>query len=144
MAPNIGIRFLSEPSGSKDYAERSMTTIDEVLARVRASIERVEPQDLAREMKRGAVVVDIRPPAVRSAEGEMPGALVIDRNVLEWRLAPSSPDRIADVEGRRVVVMCNDGYASTLAAGSLRQVGVKEATDLAGGFRAWKAMSQLA
>lgn len=121
-----------------------MTTIDEVLARVRASIGRVDPQDLAAEIERGSVVVDIRPPAVRSAEGEMPGALVIDRNVLEWRLAPSSPDRIADVEGRRVVVMCNDGYASTLAAESLRQVGVKEATDLAGGFRAWKAMSQFA
>lgn len=121
-----------------------MATIDEVLARVRASIGRVEPQDLATEMKRGALVVDIRPPAVRSTEGEIPGALVVDRNVLEWRLAPSSPDRMADVQGRRVVVVCNDGYASTLAAGSLRQVGVHEATDLAGGFRAWKAMTQLA
>lgn len=120
-----------------------MTTIDEVLARVRASIARVEPQKLAAEMQHGALLVDIRPPAVRSEEGEIPGAMVIDRNVLEWRLAPSSPDRITDVQGRRVVVMCNDGYASTLAAGSLREVGVA-ATDLAGGFRAWKVMRDLA
>ena len=121
-----------------------MASIDEVLARLRTSIERVKPEELANEMRQGALVVDIRPPAVRSAEGEMPGALVIDRNVLEWRLAPSSPDRIADVQGRRVVVVCNDGYASTLAAGSLRQVGVEEATDLAGGFRAWKVMGDSA
>lgn len=121
----------------------SMATIDEVLARLRESIVRVEPQKLATEVQHGALVVDIRPPEVRSKEGEMPGALVIDRNVLEWRLAPSSPDRITDVQGRRVVVMCNDGYASTLAAGSLREVGV-EATDLAGGFRAWKVLSDLA
>lgn len=118
-----------------------MATIDQALARVRASIVRVEPQKLANEMQHGALVVDIRPPAVRSKEGEIPGSLAIDRNVLEWRLAPSSPDRIVDVQGRRVVVVCNDGYASTLAAGSLRQVGVEGATDLAGGFHAWKAMS---
>lgn len=119
-----------------------MASIDEVLSRLRSSTVRVEPQELATEMRHGALVVDIRPPAIRSAEGDMPGALVIDRNVLEWRLAPSSPDRVADVLGRRVVVVCNDGYASTLAAGSLRQVGVEEATDLAGGFRAWKVMSE--
>lgn len=121
-----------------------MASIDEVLVRLRSSIGRVEPQELETEVRHGALVVDIRPAAVRCSEGDMPGALVIDRNVLEWRLAPSSPDRIADVVGRRVVVVCNDGYASTLAAGSLRQVGVEEATDLAGGFRAWKVMSDLA
>ena len=86
------------------------------------------------------MLVDIRPHAFRVAEGEIPGALVIERNVLEWRFAPDSEWRVPQAgAGVRVVVLCNEGYASTLAADALREVGVTGATDLAGGFRAWAA-----
>lgn len=70
--------------------------------------------------------------------GELPGAVAIERNVLEWRLSPSSEDRTYDVEDRRVILFCNDGYASSLAAAALKDVGVKNAADLVGGFNAYK------
>jgi rhodanese-related sulfurtransferase len=115
--------------------------IDRLLAEARASIaDRVEPGALAAEVAAGALVVDIRPEANRVEEGALPGALVIERIHLEWRLDPSSPHRVPEaVPGRRVVVVCNEGYASSLAAATLRQLGVDGATDLAGGYRAWRA-----
>jgi rhodanese-related sulfurtransferase len=101
---------------------------------------RVEPEDLEAELAGGALVVDIRPAANRDGEGELPGAVVVERIHLEWRLDPTSPDRIPGaVPGRKVIVVCNEGYASSLAADTLRQLGVDGATDLAGGFRAWQA-----
>jgi rhodanese-related sulfurtransferase len=107
-------------------------------------LDRVAVEDLADEVTAGALVVDIRPEVNRDAEGGLRGAVVIERIHLEWRLDPTSPDRIAEaVPGRRVVVVCNEGYASSLAAASLRLVGVDRATDLIGGYRAWRRHTDL-
>jgi rhodanese-related sulfurtransferase len=114
------------------------SAIERYLAASRASLERVEPADLAAAQAQGALVIDIRPAADRAAEGALPGALVIERTVLEWRLDPTSPDRIAQViHGRRVIIACNEGYSSSLAARVLQELGV-DATDLVGGYRAWR------
>ena len=116
-----------------------MPTIDEVLAAAQARISpRVAPAELASVMARGVLVVDIRPVDQRRRDGELPGAVVIDRNVLEWRLDPASPHRIAEVgdHEREIVVVCNEGYSSSLAAVSLRDIGLVRATDLVGGFQA--------
>jgi rhodanese-related sulfurtransferase len=90
-------------------------------------------------MHAGALLVDIRPQAQRAAEGELPGALVVERNVLEWRLDPASDARLPEAGDYRrpVIVVCSEGYASSLAAASLQDLGLVNATDLAGGFRAW-------
>lgn len=110
------------------------------MAEAVSGLERVWPEQLDAELEAGALVVDTRPAADRRAEGELPGAVVIERNVLEWRLDPTSPDRIpeADDHERRIIVVCNEGYASVLAAESLRRLGLSNATDLEGGYRAWR------
>lgn len=92
----------------------------------------------------GGLVIDIRPIEQRSRDGELPGALVVDRNVLEWRLDPASPNRLAEVEGydQEVVVVCNEGYASSLAAATLQDLGLHRATDLEGGYQAWLALNR--
>src|SRR3712207_2436024 len=115
--------------------------IDEVLAACRAGVPRMTPQELVAAAARGALVVDTRTESHRRAQGEFPGALVIDRTVLEWRLDPTSPWRIPEVTGPdlEVVVVCRQGYSSSLAAASLRAVGLPRATDLAGGVEAWLA-----
>jgi len=114
------------------------SAIERYLAAARASLERVEPADLAAAQAGGALVVDIRPAANRIEEGELPGALVLERTVLEWRLDPTSPDRVPEaVPGRRVIIVCNEGYSSSLAARVLQQLDV-DATDLVGGYRAWR------
>lgn len=117
--------------------------MDDLLARARAGMDRVAPEDLATEVAAGALVVDTRPVEQRQSWGELPGAVVVDRNVLEWRLDPRSPDRIpeADRDDLRVVVVCQQGYSSSLAARSLRDLGLGRATDLAGGFEAWVAQT---
>jgi rhodanese-related sulfurtransferase len=103
---------------------------------VRQAFGRVEPSELAAAMAEGALIVDIRPESNRRAEGELPGAVVVERIHLEWRIDPTSPDRIPEAtRGRRVVIVCNEGYSSSLAAQSLRTLGV-DATDLVGGYRA--------
>jgi rhodanese-related sulfurtransferase len=114
-------------------------TIDDVLRTCRDRIEpRVEASDLDEVRQGGGLVVDIRPVAQRERDGELPGALVVDRNVLEWRLDPASPHRLPEVrDGQAVVIVCNEGYASTLAAATLRDVGVPNATDLVGGYQAY-------
>jgi rhodanese-related sulfurtransferase len=115
-------------------------TIDEVLARARASLDRVGPHQALAEVAAGALLVDIRPAAQRAAEGEVPGALIVERNVLEWRFDPASPARLPQAGyGQRVIVMCSEGYTSSLAAAALRELGVQAATDLDGGFQAWSA-----
>jgi rhodanese-related sulfurtransferase len=116
-------------------------TIDEQLDIARSGLERVDPKGAAAAHDDGALLVDIRPIHQRSADGEIPGAIVIDRNVLEWRLDPASPDRIPEVEGydQSVILFCNEGYASSLAAASLQAVGLGRATDLDGGYQAWRA-----
>ena len=118
----------------------STSAIDRRLAAARARLARVAPEDLALVQGAGALVVDIRPDADRAADGELPGAVVVERIHLEWRLDPTSHDRLAEATaGRVVVVVCNEGYASSLAAADLRSLGVVGATDLVGGYRAWRA-----
>lgn len=113
-------------------------TIDELVASARARLLRIAPVALEAEQAAGALVVDIRPIDQRSRDGEIPGALVIDRNVLEWRLAPSSPSRIVGVDiEQKVILVCNEGYQSSLAAATLRRLGVN-ATDLIGGYQGLK------
>jgi rhodanese-related sulfurtransferase len=116
------------------------SAIDDLLERSRAGLDRVAAVDLAAEQAAGALTVDIRPEPFRSSEGELPGAVVIERIHLEWRLDPTSPHRIPEATpDRRVIVVCNEGYASSLAAATLRELGVHRATDLVGGFRGWLA-----
>ena len=115
------------------------SAVADLLAHARQGLDRVAPEALEDERAAGALVVDIRPEANRTSEGCLPGSVVIDRNVLEWRLDPTSPDRIAqaDRQDLRVIIVCNEGYASSLAAESLRRLGLFRATDLDGGYRAW-------
>ncbi|MGA9596342.1 MAG: rhodanese-like domain-containing protein, partial [Acidimicrobiia bacterium] len=95
----------------------------------------------AEEMRDGAVVVDVRDTAIRHREGELPGAHVVDLTVLEWRLAPSSTTRTFEIApGQKVILVCSDGYSSSLAAARLQDLGVPGATDLIGGYRAWRAL----
>jgi rhodanese-related sulfurtransferase len=123
---------------SRDDAQ---VTIDELLADARAELGwRPRPDELAAVVAAGGLLVDIRPFEQRGRDGALPGALVIDRNVLEWRLDPASPNRVVDVKPEQaVVVVCNEGYASSLAAVMLRRLGLRGATDLDGGFQAWLA-----
>jgi rhodanese-related sulfurtransferase len=111
-----------------------------LLETVRKGLDRVQPADLASEIAAGALVVDIRPIEQRHRDGDLPGALTIDRNVLEWRLDPTSPDHIPEATdtSRRIIIVCNEGYSSSLAAATLRQLGLERASDLIGGFQAWK------
>lgn len=115
------------------------SAIGRLLEESRRELDRVRPGDLAAVRAAGALVVDIRPVEQRERDGELPDAVVIDRNVLEWRLDPSSPHRlpIADDPDRRIVLVCNEGYASSLAAHTLRRLGLANATDLRGGYQAW-------
>lgn len=119
-------------------------TIDDLLAEARRGLDRVDAAALATEVAAGAVVVDIRPVEQRSRDGEIDGALVIDRNVLEWRLDPGSPHRIPEASDHdvRFVLVCNEGYASSLAAATLRAMGLHRATDLVGGVQALHAASR--
>jgi rhodanese-related sulfurtransferase len=116
------------------------TAIDTVLAIARTRLERLDPHDAAAAAHAGALLVDIRPAINRETEGEIPGAIVIDRNVLEWRFDPASD---ACIDGASydawVVLFCNEGYASSLAATSLQDLGISAATDMIGGYRAWRA-----
>jgi rhodanese-related sulfurtransferase len=122
----------SAPPGSR--------SIDDLLAEARARLDRVSPLRASRAAREGAVLVDIRPAAQRAAEGEIPGALIVERNVLEWRFDPASgaslPQASYDLE---VIVVCSEGYTSSLAAAALQDLGIRGATDLDGGFRAWQA-----
>jgi rhodanese-related sulfurtransferase len=114
--------------------------IDVLLEKVRSGLDRVDPADLAAEVAAGALVIDTRPIDQRQRDGELPGALIIDRNVLEWRLDPTCPHRIAEADSAslRMIIVCDEGYSSSLAAASLRQLGIERATDLVGGFQAWR------
>ena len=116
-------------------------TVDELLARVRGRIERVEPAEAWHRSRAGALLLDTRPAEQRDRDGAVPGALVVDRNVLEWRLDPASPDRLPEVTGYDldVLVLCNEGYSSSLVADTLRTLGHPRAADVIGGFVAWAA-----
>lgn len=113
-------------------------TIDDVLADARSRIARVEAVDVPAELADGAVLVDIRPAAQRAEEGEAPGALVIERNVLEWRCDPASDARIDQAVDHDVrwIILCSQGYTSSLAAAALQDLGLHRATDVVGGYEA--------
>jgi rhodanese-related sulfurtransferase len=113
---------------------------DDLLREARSRIGRVEPEDLERLRTEGALVVDIRPAAQRAAEGELGFGLIVERNVLEWRFDLTGSHTLPEVTGydQPVVVVCSEGYASSLAADSLRQLGFTGAADLAGGYQAWR------
>jgi rhodanese-related sulfurtransferase len=115
--------------------------VDGLLLRARSRLTRVTPDEAAAEVRAGAVLVDTRPEFQRRTDGEIPGALVIERNHLEWRLDPASEGRVpaATGTGVRWIVLCDAGYASSLAAAALQVIGLHRATDLAGGFQAWRA-----
>ncbi|MFJ2830312.1 rhodanese-like domain-containing protein [Streptomyces sp. NPDC087263] len=116
--------------------------VDELLDQVREGLDRVEAKEAHDAEQAGeALLVDIRYAALRERDGLIPGALVVERNELEWRLDPQGSHRAPEATSHdlRVVVVCNEGYASSFAAVSLRQLGLHRATDLVGGFQAWKA-----
>ncbi|MFE3327247.1 rhodanese-like domain-containing protein [Streptomyces sp. NPDC059176] len=115
--------------------------IDELLERVRRGLDRVGPREAFEASAAGALLVDIRYAALRDRDGLIPGALVVERNELEWRLDPLGSHRAPEATSHdlQVVVVCNEGYASSLAAASLKQLGLHRATDLVGGFQAWRA-----
>jgi rhodanese-related sulfurtransferase len=117
-------------------------SIDEILSDARERLVRTPVEQAYAEVSDGAaVLVDIRPAAQRATEGEFAGALVIERNVLEWRFDPQSDARIPEATGydARVIVACSEGYTSSLAAAALQDLGLRRATDLVGGFKAWQA-----
>ncbi|MFH8981927.1 rhodanese-like domain-containing protein [Streptomyces varsoviensis] len=116
-------------------------TVDELLAEARSALTRLTPQEAAAVRDDGGLLVDIRYAALRDRDGLIPGALVVERNELEWRLDPASPHRAPEASGHdlRVVVICDEGYASSLAALSLHRLGLHHATDLIGGFQAWRS-----
>lgn len=117
-----------------------MSAIDELLERSRAELHRVDPHEAAAVQRDGGLLVDIRYAALRERDGTIPGALIVERNELEWRLDPTGDHRAPEATGHDlpVIVVCNEGYASSLAAVSLRQLGLHRATDLTGGFQAWR------
>lgn len=114
-------------------------SIENILAQARRRLHRLDPEAAYAAMRGGATLVDIRPHPQRVAEGIVPGALHVERNVLEWRFDPRSDARLPEASGYdlHVIIMCSGGYASSLAAASLQDLGLHRATDLVGGFRAW-------
>ena len=116
-------------------------TIEEMLAAARARLHWLGPREASAAAAEGALLVDIRPGWQRADEGEIPGALLIERNHLEWRLDPTSDAKLEQAVDHdvAVVVVCSEGYTSSLAAASLQELGLHRATDLVGGFHAWRA-----
>jgi rhodanese-related sulfurtransferase len=116
------------------------TSADELLAEARRSLSRVLPREALEATSRGARLVDIRTDSQRAADGLVPSAIFIPRNVLEWRLDPLSEHRVPELarKGQQLILICDEGYQSSLAAATVRRFGV-DATDVVGGFRAWRA-----
>jgi rhodanese-related sulfurtransferase len=114
--------------------------VDALLAHARDGLRRLDPHETQAAVTRGALLIDTRTDRQRAEQGDLPGAIVIDRTVLEWRLDPASAHRISEATGYDVpvVVVCRQGYSSSLAAASLRALGLRRATDLIGGFEAWR------
>jgi rhodanese-related sulfurtransferase len=126
------VKVLSRPPGARSIAE--------ILAEARGRLVRLSPEEASVAVAAGAVLVDIRPAAQRAREGEIPGAVVIERNVLEWRFDPACDARLPMAGyDLQVIVFCSESYTSSLAAVALQDLGLHRATDLAGGFQAWKA-----
>ncbi|WP_203748095.1 rhodanese-like domain-containing protein [Actinoplanes cyaneus] len=123
---------VAPPAGARSIAE--------ILDEARTRLDRLGPLETDAAIRDGAILIDIRPAAQRAEHGEIPGALIIERNVLEWRLDPRSDARLpfADSYDLPVIITCQEGYTSSLAAAALQDLGLHRATDLDGGFRAWK------
>ncbi|WP_175047935.1 rhodanese-like domain-containing protein [Microlunatus speluncae] len=114
-------------------------SIDEVLTDARSRLHRVTPDQAERAVAAGAVLVDIRPAAQRAAEGSWPGAMIIERNVLEWRFDPANEARLPIASyDLKVIITCQEGYTSSLAAAALQELGITRATDVIGGYAAWR------
>jgi rhodanese-related sulfurtransferase len=117
-------------------------SIEDLLAEARERLDRIGPEEAAAAVREGALLVDIRQQPQRAADGVVPGAIYHPRNVLEWRADPESDAKdpaLADDLDRQVIVMCDAGYASSLAAATLKDMGFARATDMDGGFQAWRA-----
>jgi rhodanese-related sulfurtransferase len=117
-------------------------TVDEMLAEARARLHRLSPEEAEQAMRAGALLIDIRSDTQRERDGLIPGARFIARNVFEWRCDPASDwhdPEIAARPGRQLIVFCDEGYQSSLAAATLQRFGFTDATDLIGGFQAWRA-----
>jgi rhodanese-related sulfurtransferase len=115
-------------------------TAEDLLAEARSGLERLDPPAAAAALEAGAVLVDIRSELQRDRDGVVPGTVFFSRNVLEWRCDPASPtrdERVCD-PAQHLILMCDEGYQSSLAAANLKRLGFDRATDLAGGFRAWR------
>jgi rhodanese-related sulfurtransferase len=112
-----------------------------LLQLARGRLVRVTPRQALRAQRQGAFLVDTRPEYQRRADGDIPDAIVIERNHLEWRLDPCSPSRIPEATAHEVrwIVVCDEGFSSSLAAASLQAVGLLDATDVVGGFQRWRA-----
>jgi rhodanese-related sulfurtransferase len=136
------VEHVGDREDSTEPARRARG-IDDVLAAARARLQRLSPcEAYAAVVAAGALLVDIRPSAQREVEGMVPGSLVIERNVLEWRFDPASDARLSQIDGydARPIVLCSEGYTSSLAAAALQDLGLWRATDVIGGFRAWRAV----
>ena len=126
----MSVATLPRPAGSR--------SIEEVLQAARERLHRLTPTEAAEALRNGAVLVDIRPAAQRAEHGEVPGSLTIERNVLEWRFDPAGEARLPLASyDLRVIVLCQEGYTSSLAAASLQELGLHRATDVVGGIKAW-------
>jgi rhodanese-related sulfurtransferase len=121
------------------------SSISRVLEAARERLRRLDAEQVPDALRRGAVLVDIRPAAQRTTEGEVPAALVIERNVLEWRCDPTSDARLSQAVDDEVewVILCSEGYTSSLAAASLADLGLHRATDVIGGYHALAAAGVL-
>jgi rhodanese-related sulfurtransferase len=113
--------------------------IDDLLTDARASLHRLEPREAKEHMDAGALLIDTRTESQRSEQGELPNAIVVDRTILEWRLDPACESRISEIHGydHMVIVVCRQGYSSSLAAQSLQRLGLHRATDIIGGVENW-------
>jgi rhodanese-related sulfurtransferase len=120
------------------------TSVDDLLTDARHRIDRVEPEELGPWRVAGALLIDIRPERQRADEGEFDHAIVIERNVLEWRFDLTGEYALADIDGygQPLVVACSEGYASSFAAASLRALGFSRVADLTGGYRAWRTWQE--
>ena len=141
MSPTLPPRYVIAlpESLSRMVARMARTTIDDLLAAARARLTRMTPEAAASAADNGATLIDIRADSQIARDGTIPGALVIPRNVLEWRLDPASGHRHPAAPGLEdeVIVICHEGYQSSLAAATLQELGFAHATDLDGGFQAW-------
>jgi rhodanese-related sulfurtransferase len=120
----------------------SRTTVGQLLAEARARLRRLTPDEARAATQAGALLIDIRSEGQRERDGVIPGSRFIARNVFEWRCDPSSEwcdPEVAAQPDRQLIVMCDEGYQSSLAAATLQQFGFADATDLVGGFQAWRA-----